>query len=131
MKNNHQHNSKPYNEMSLRQLIKQLIISRLPRKKEKISDEPMNVAPPIPEEDINYIAIVLDGVVEDVMRTQNRLAALLLSDPVFVEFDPKQDKPQIGETKYSEGRFHYPSQELMTDDEISEVINKMGNKNED
>lgn len=130
MKKNHQHSSKPYSEMSLRQLIKQLIISRLPRKKEKISEEPIEITPPIPEEDINYIAIVLDGVVEDVMRAQNRLAALLLSEPIFIEFDPKKDRPQIGETKYSQGKFHYPLQELMTDDEISRVIKDKGDKNE-
>lgn len=131
MRNKHQHNARPYNEMSFGQLVKQLIISRLPKQKQKMSDDPIVVAPDIPEEEINYIAIVLDGVVEDVMRTQNRLAALLLSEPIFVEFDPKQDRPQIGETKYSEGKFHYPQNELMTEDEVSKILKGMNSKNED
>jgi hypothetical protein len=58
-----------------------------------------------PPENINYVAIVLDGVVEDVMRCQDRLAALILSNPQFVEFDPEKDRPQIGLTKYENGKF--------------------------
>lgn len=113
-------------EMSLLALVKTLIISKLPRPKEKVADNPVAPANPTPEGDINYIAIVLDNVVEDVMRTQNRLAALLLSNPEFIEFDPKEDRPQIGTTQYIDGKFKYPSEDLMTDDEIEETLNKMG-----
>lgn len=120
------HKNLPYVEMSTGQLIRYWLISKLPKQKEKIAED--KIVPPInlPDNDINYIAIVLDGVVEDVMRAQNRLAALLLSNPQFVEFDPKVDRPQIGETKYQDGKFKYPIQELMKDDEISKTLEDMG-----
>jgi len=120
----------PYRQMTTWELIRQLIIARLPVKKEKVSDHKINPQPNIPEEEISYIAIVLDGVVEDVMRSQNRLAALLLSDPVFVEFDPKKERPQIGKTLYSEGKFSEPVEQLMTDEELAQMINKEEPKDE-
>ena len=67
--------------------------------------------PPPPSEEIGYLAIVLDGVVEDVMRAQPRLVALLLSNPEFVEFDPEKDRPQIGQTKYQNGTFIYKEED--------------------
>lgn len=125
------HKALPYAEMTLRDLLKTFIISKLPKQKEKIANGPVVPPPPIPE-DVNYIAIVLDGVVEDVMRAQNRLAALLLSNPDFVEFDPKVDSPKIGQTKFIDGKFVYSQEQLMTDAEISETLKKMvGKNNED
>lgn len=125
-------NPKPYAEMSFLEVLRVFFISKLPRQKQKIADRPVVAQPKIPEEDVNYIAIVLDGVVEDVMRAQNRLAALILSNPEFVEFDPKDDRPQIGETRYEDGKFVYPVEQLMTDNEIAETIKKMtGDNNED
>lgn len=120
-KNNH----KPYREMSLGQLLRLFIISRLPKQKEKVSDEPIHIMPELKESEVNHIAIVLDGVVEDVMRAQNRLAALLLSEPVFVEFDPAQDRPQIGITKYRNGKFEDPANDLMTEQELAETLKSM------
>lgn len=122
---NSHNNHKPYREMSFWQLVKTFIISRLPVQKERVSDEAISQMPEMPESEINYIAIVLDGVVEDVMRAQNRLAALLLSEPTFVEFDPKKERPQIGITKYSQGKFEYPDQQLMTDEELKKTLEKM------
>ena len=98
----------------------------MPRQKQKISDEPIASHPKIPEDQITHIAIVLDGVVEDVMRAQNRLAALVLSQPQFIEFDPNSDRPQIGETRYVDGKFEYPVKELMTDEEINNTLKDMG-----
>lgn len=121
----------PYAEMSLSEVIKEFLISKLPRQKEKISTESINAKPQIKEDEINHIAIVLDGVVEDVMRAQNRLAALLLSNPDFVEFDPTQDRPQIGETLYKDGKFINPLNQLMTDEEIESTLKKMGAVDED
>ena len=95
----------PLVEMSLVDLLKQFIISKLPKPKKEVSHKHANHQPRIPEDEITHIAIILDGVVEDVMRTQNRLAALLLSDPEFVEFDILEHKPQIGLTKYKDGTF--------------------------
>lgn len=127
------HNQMPYKEMSTWELIRMLIISRLPRQKEKMSDEALTPLPKLKDEEVTHIAIVLDGVVEDVMRAQNRLAALVLSKPDFIEFDPRKDKPQIGETKYADGKFIYPTRELMSDDEIQKTLEDMGVKkdNED
>lgn len=120
------HNHKPYREMSIKELVKIFIISRLPKQKQKMSEESIVNMPEIPDSDINYIAIVLDGVVEDVMRAQNRLAALLLSEPTFVEFDPKKDRPQIGTTRYENEKFAYPEQQLMTDEELKKTLKSMG-----
>jgi hypothetical protein len=48
---------------------------------------------------IYSIAIVLDGEVQDVIRTETKLAAMLLSDPIFVDTTDLEEKPGIG-TKY-------------------------------
>jgi hypothetical protein len=111
-----------YEEMSLLDLVKNYFISRMPSQKSKVSEGTLNQEPKHPEGDITYIAIVLDGVVEDVMRAQNRLAALVLSQPQFIEFDPSVDRPQIGETRYNEGKFEYPSQPLISDQEMDRLI---------
>ena len=60
---------------------------------------------PNPQEQINHIAVILDGKVEDVIRAQNRMAALFLSEPIFVEFDPREVYPKIGITEYIDGAF--------------------------
>jgi len=58
----------------------------------------------MPNVEINHLAIVLDGKVQDVMRTQNRMAALLLSEPQFILFDPKETQIGIG-YDYIDGKF--------------------------
>lgn len=64
-----------------------------------------NAIPPAPPRSkINYLAIVMDNEVQEVMRAENRLAALLLSEPQFVEFDPDTLKVDIGWT-YVDGKF--------------------------
>ena len=95
----------PYEQMTILDLVKVWIISKLPKKKQSVSAGPIIPEPTLNEDNITYIAIVLDGVVEDVMRAQNRLAALVLSNPDFIEFDPNKDRPQIGRTKYEDGKF--------------------------
>lgn len=120
----------PYKEMTTWELIRKLVISKLPRQKEKISEGQIAPPPKAPEENINYIAIVLDGVVEDVMRAENRLAALLLSNPEFVEFDPKKERPQIGQTNYSDGKFSEPEEKLLSDEELAKMLKSMEKKDE-
>lgn len=72
--------------------------------KEKINVE-SNIAPPKPSgASINHIAVVMDGSVEEIIRAENRLAALFLSEPQFVEFDPEVVRPHIG-WKYVDGKF--------------------------
>ena len=52
--------------------------------------------------DVNIysVAIILDGEVQDIIRTEARLAAMLLSEPVFVDITDMDNKPGIG-TKYN------------------------------
>lgn len=85
-------------------LIKKYLDSKIQKPKESAEDPNISLLPS-GAEGINYIAIVLDGKVEDVIRAQNRMAALLLSEPVFVEFDPKTVYPIIGVTEYADGVF--------------------------
>lgn len=103
-------------ELSTLDLIRKFLISRIPVVKNKLDNKSLFEPPPAPpSEEIAFLAIVLDGVVEDVMRAHPRLAALLLSEPKFVEFDPENDRPQIGLTKYSDGSFIYKEVEDETE----------------
>ena len=63
--------------------------------KEKIPVVSEHIQPSLKAE-INYIAVVLDGEVQEVLRAQNRLTALLLSEPQFIEFNPEDIRPEIG-----------------------------------
>jgi hypothetical protein len=79
------------------------------KKKEKLSG---NGGPPPPPSGqvINHIAVVLDEEVQEVIRAENRLAALLLSQPEFIEFDPEsENKPRLGST-YKDGIFINPEE---------------------
>lgn len=48
------------------------------------------------ETDIYSIAIVLDGKVQDVIRAETRLAAMLLSDPMLINVTDNEHIPHIG-----------------------------------
>jgi len=86
-------------------LIKKYIDSKIVKPKESAEDPNVSLLPTGGNEAINHIAIILDGKVEDVIRAQNRMAALLLSEPTFVEFDPRSVYPKIGITTYVDGVF--------------------------
>lgn len=80
---------------------KDIIVNFLNRKKRfknKISLEQNTPPPPPSLSSINHIAVVLDGSVEEIIRAENRLAALFLSNPEFVEFNPEENQVQIGWT---------------------------------
>ena len=47
------------------------------------------------------VAVILDGQVQDVIRTEARMAAMLLSDPIFVDISNMDPQPGIN-TRYSE-----------------------------
>jgi hypothetical protein len=96
---------KPHNYVTTWELFRRYLSSKLPRPKESVSDynaNLLNFAPPNIQ--INYIAIVIDGEVQEVIRAQNKLAAILLSNPTFVEFDPNEIYPVFGITKYIDGK---------------------------
>jgi hypothetical protein len=120
--------NKPYHEMTTSELIRSYIISKLPKGKQKLIQEQNNANNPPSNIVINHIAIILDGVVEDVIRCENRMAALILSEPTFVEFDPKDIYPQIGITKYINGNFVKDKEEkpLLGESEIENLLNKLG-----
>lgn len=100
---------KPPNYITTWQLIRRYIASKLPRDKESAVDYNLNLLNATPKDvAINHIAVVLDGTVEEVLRAQNRLTALLLSNPTFISFDPKTTYPRLGITKYKDGEFVDP-----------------------
>ena len=117
-----------YSQLSLLDLLKKFILSRLPQEKSAMEQKVVENEAPISPDQITHIAVVLDGVVEDVMRAQNRFAALILSNPEFVEFDPHVEIPRIGETKYVDGKFEHHSHdnELMSDEEVAKTLDKLG-----
>lgn len=83
------------------------LIKRLFKKKkmpEKQSLDESSGAMPKITGDINHIAVILDNEVQEIIRAQNRLAALLLSSPEFIEFNPHEVRPEIG-WNYVNGEF--------------------------
>ena len=49
-------------------------------------------------QDISFIAIVVEGEVQDVMRAQPRLTSILMAQPTFVRFNPEEVKVRPGDT---------------------------------
>ena len=90
-------------------LVKKWKQSRTPIHKESVVDH--KAAPPMPENAVvATIAIVLDGEVQEVIRAQDRLAALFLSSPSFIEVSDSLDtKPTIG-WSYKDGVFAPPTE---------------------
>jgi len=97
---------KLYHEMTTIELLNIWIMSKLPRYKESVARDQRRLLsqPEPPPPNVSHIAIVLDGVVEDVILCQDRLAALLLSNPQFVAVD-SGNKPKIGITRYINNTF--------------------------
>jgi hypothetical protein len=115
-----------YRELGLLEIIKMFFFSRIKKSNNKQSFSLKKQTPPPPPPEgvsINHIAIVLDGRVEEVIRCENRLAALLLSNPDFIEFDPEQIKVLVGKTEYSSNQFKN-SEEGFSEEYIDEMIQK-------
>jgi hypothetical protein len=68
-----------------------------------------NAVPPPPNGvKIVEIAIVLDNEVQEIIRAENALASLFLSQPKFYEIDPSADeRPRVG-WKFIDGKFVKP-----------------------
>lgn len=92
-----------HKKWTIRGAIAHYIESKVPQKQQPMSDPSKPVIPS--DVEMNHIAVVLDGVVQDVIRAQNRIAALFLSNPKFIEFDPTTTMVKNGETKYVKGQF--------------------------
>jgi hypothetical protein len=98
-----------YRELKTSELIRQFLMSKIktPNQKQNVLRQRTQELPQPPEgANINSIAIVLDGRVEEVIRCENRLAALLLSEPTFIEFDPETVAVKVGSTEYLDGQLY-------------------------
>lgn len=94
--------------LSLWEIFKRFLESKLPVIKTSATSN-KNTPPKQPDGvSVNHVAIVLDGNVEETIRVQNRLLALLLSNPTFVEYSPSVVDVKVGDTKYIDGRFINP-----------------------
>ena len=117
-----------YHEMTTLDLIRAWIISKLPVKKESFQVQDNSPKPPPSNVSVNNIAVVLDGIVEETIQCQNRLAALLLSEPKFIEYEPNEVQVSIGYTEYTDGVFINQEEPLMTDEEIAKTLKNMESK---
>jgi hypothetical protein len=116
---------RPHNQLTTMDIVRQYLMSKIPKPKIPASQpiQPPSSAPPGIA--INHIAIILDGRVEDVIRCQNRLAALLLSEPKFVDFNPEEIAITVGLTEYGDGKFttKMPEPEPpLTQEEIEKIL---------
>lgn len=69
---------------------------------------------------ITTIAIVLDDEVQEVIKAEGRLAALLLSEPIFVEVEPDSPRPTIG-WSYKNSKFKPPVQDIKIEETPQEL----------
>lgn len=67
-----------------------------------------HVPGPPADREVNTVAIILDGQVQEVIRAENRMTALLLSNPEFVVVNDVTPTPTIG-WEYSNGEFFSPT----------------------
>lgn len=94
MSGTHDHNDS-VRVLTTREIVRDFFTRRR-KYKSKISLTSRAIPPMPPGSKINHLAIILDGEVQEIMRAENRLAALLLSQPLIVEFDPDEVRPDIG-----------------------------------
>jgi hypothetical protein len=95
--------------LTIREVFSRWLDGKLPKVKSSVLNPKRDTPPEAPVgQEINHLAIVLDGRVEEVLRAQNRMAALLLSEPIFVEFDPTVTEVRVGITEYRDGRYINP-----------------------
>lgn len=100
-KKNHKHDGLLY--MSTFDLLRKVFKKEDMFKNKKSLSSNRN-SPPPPNSVINHLAVILDGEVQEILRAENRLAALFLSNPEFVEFDPEDIQVDIG-WKYEDETF--------------------------
>lgn len=102
----HNHSDGPV-VMKTSELLKILLLNKFSKvPKEPVADPDIDImrSRRTPQTiSVNHIAVVLDGKVEEVIRAENRLAALLLSDPEFIEFYA-HDQVRVGDL-YVDGKF--------------------------
>lgn len=105
----HEHNHEPQ-VLTTRQLIRLWLEKKVGVVNKQPSQHSHNDAPPAPSHgNINTIAIVLDGEVQEVIRAENRMTALMLSGPEFILVNKTDKQPRIG-WKYENGEFKHPDE---------------------
>lgn len=104
MAHDHAHEGHQHKPMSTWQYLK----NKIGKKKPEIEDF-RTYSPPPPPTDVMVatLAVVLDGEVQEVLRAQDRLAALLMSNPEFIDVSDELLTPTIG-WSYVDGKFHAP-----------------------
>lgn len=94
-----------YHVMTTSELLRTFLLNRMPIVKNSVQNQNASLLDSISQRnEINYIAVAIDGYVQEVIRMQNRLAAIVLSDPEFISFDPKDGYPEIGVTEVVDGK---------------------------
>ena len=64
---------------------------------------------------IYTVAFVIDGVVEEIMRTEARFSALLTSNPIIIDITENQSNPQLGWT-YDEETGEFKNEEVQQEE---------------
>lgn len=100
----HNHSGHKVTTMDLVKEYLRLKINRMNPIKRPLTNNNVSMVDSLPKEQVNHIAIVLDGKVQEILRAQNRLAALLLSEPEFINFDPATTKVEL-DYLYLDGEF--------------------------
>lgn len=100
----HSHSGHKVTTLDLIREYLRLQINKMNPVKKPLNNNNVSMIDSLPKEQVNHIAIVLDGKVQEILRAQNRLAALLLSEPEFVNFDPTETKVEL-EYLYVDGKF--------------------------
>jgi hypothetical protein len=88
-------------------IFKKKKLNQIPAKKEQF-----NMPSPLHHENkISEIALVIDGVIQDSLFVEERLAAILLSDPIICDISYVKPRPLLG-WKYNEesGEFKNPNE---------------------
>jgi hypothetical protein len=104
--------SKKFNEkdhvhhvITTKELVYRWLDSIIPKKKVSFVDQDAElVRKNPPGMNINYLAIVVDGEVKEVIRAEDDMAAIMLAKPKIIKFDPAIDAVKIG-TKFLRGKF--------------------------
>ena len=64
---------------------------------------------------IYTVAFVIDGVVEEIMRTEARFSALLTSNPIIIDVTENESNPQLGWT-YDEKTGEFKNEEVQQEE---------------
>jgi hypothetical protein len=98
-------------EMTLRQFFKITLLNRFILKKQGRYALERGKVVELQEPKVYNLAVVLDEHVHEVLRVNEKLADILLSQPKFVEFT-KDDHVHPGRTDYVDGQFFTASPEV-------------------